>query len=123
MVLAVSNGTSKDVSKIKNLPENKILVTNSVDDFALKVIKHLKINKYFSEIYSADDFSDKAEFVDLGGGASQGLTHFKMGWTNQTRPTYLCGRIYDQRSYENLEKESGIQNPGFFPGYRSAGFG
>lgn len=53
----------KDVSAISKIKASKILVTNSVDDFASRVMKHLKIRKYFSEVYGADDFSDKAEFI------------------------------------------------------------
>jgi HAD superfamily hydrolase (TIGR01549 family) len=53
----------RNISSLEKIKTKKILVTNSVDDFALKVLKHLKIKKYFSEIYGADDFSDKAEFI------------------------------------------------------------
>lgn len=51
-----------DVASIKKIKEKKIVVTNSVDEFALKVLKHLKIN-YFDEVYGADDFSDKTDFI------------------------------------------------------------
>lgn len=53
----------KNVGAIAKLSGKKILVTNSVDDFAFRVMKHLKMGKYFSETYGADDFSDKAEFI------------------------------------------------------------
>lgn len=53
----------KDVDAIKNIPGKKILVTNSLKEFAIPVLKHLKLDKEFSEIYGADDFSDKAEFI------------------------------------------------------------
>lgn len=53
----------KNISAIKKISGKKILVTNSVDEFAQKVLKHLNIRKYFEEVYGADDFSDKAEFI------------------------------------------------------------
>lgn len=56
-------GKCKNVSAIEKIPGKKILVTNSVDELAFRVMKHLKIKNYFSEIYGADDFSDKAEFI------------------------------------------------------------
>ena len=53
----------KDVDSIKCLGQNKILVTNSLKEFALPVLKHLKLEKTFKEIYGADDFTDKADFI------------------------------------------------------------
>lgn len=54
----------KDAEAVKNIPGKKILVTNSLKEFALPVLKHLRLKKYFDEIYGADDFSDKAEFIN-----------------------------------------------------------
>lgn len=51
-----------DVDFIKNINCKKILITNSLKSFVYPVLKHLKIN-YFSEIYGADDFEDKSEFI------------------------------------------------------------
>ncbi len=52
----------KDVDLIKNIPGYKILVSNSLKEFIIPIIKHLKLN-CFKEIYGAEDFSDKAEFI------------------------------------------------------------
>ena len=52
-----------DAELIKKVHGKKILVTNSLREFAVPVLKHLKIGDEFSEIYGADDFSDKAEFI------------------------------------------------------------
>lgn len=53
----------KDVNSIKELKEDKILVTNSLKEFAIPILKKFKLKKYFKEIYGAEDFSDKAIFI------------------------------------------------------------
>ena len=53
----------RDVDAIKRIKARKILITNSLKEFALPILKHLKLKKAFSEIYGADDFDDKTEFV------------------------------------------------------------
>ncbi len=53
----------RDVSAIKDIYEKKIIVTNSLKEFAIPILRHLKLKKYFSEVYGADDFSDKLEFI------------------------------------------------------------
>jgi phosphoglycolate phosphatase-like HAD superfamily hydrolase len=53
----------KDVDSIKNIKGKKILITNSLKEFALPVLKHLKLIKEFDEIYGAEDFSDKLIFI------------------------------------------------------------
>lgn len=53
----------KDVDYIKSIEDKKILVTNSLKEFALPILKHLKLERDFSEIYGADDFSDKSDFI------------------------------------------------------------
>jgi len=53
----------KDISFIKEMKFRKILVTNSSKSFALPILKHLKLKKYFKEIYGAEDFDDKAVFL------------------------------------------------------------
>jgi len=53
----------RDVDAIKSISGRKILVTNSLKEFALPVLRHLKLKKTFDEIYGAEDFSDKAEFI------------------------------------------------------------
>lgn len=62
-------------------------------------------------------------WMALGAGAgthndgSDGLTRFKRGWATETRPVYLCGRIFDQQTYANLVGPSAAVNS-FFPAYR-----
>jgi len=53
----------KDVDSIKEIKADKILVSNSLKEFVMPIIKHFKLKKYFKRIYGAEDFSDKAEFI------------------------------------------------------------
>jgi phosphoglycolate phosphatase len=53
----------RDTDSIKGIKEEKILVTNSLKEFVMPIIKHFKLKKEFREIYGAEDFSDKAEFI------------------------------------------------------------
>ena len=53
----------KDVDAIKKIRVRKILVSNSLKEFIIPVLKHLELRKEFDEVYGADDFTNKAEFV------------------------------------------------------------
>ena len=53
----------KDVDTIKKIKQEKILVSNSLKEFIMPILKRLKLRKCFKEIYGADDFDDKAEFI------------------------------------------------------------
>jgi len=67
-------------------------------------------------------------WLNLGAGAgvgnnpTDGLSRFKRGWSTGVRPTYLCGRIFDRVRYEQLVKSKGIQDPVYFPAYRTGEF-
>ncbi len=52
-----------NVSKIKDLDCQKIVVSNSLKEFIFPVIKRLRLKNYFSEVYGAEDFDDKGEFI------------------------------------------------------------
>lgn len=65
-------------------------------------------------------------YTALGGGAgtfaaSEGLSRFKQGWSNETRPAYLCGRILDRARYAELTARSGNRDSSssYFPAYRA----
>ena len=65
-------------------------------------------------------------YAALGGGAgtfaaSEGLSRFKQGWSNETRPAYLCGRILDRARYAELTARSGNRDSSssYFPAYRA----
>ena len=53
----------RDAEKIKELSGEKILISNSLKEFMLPIIRHFKLEKNFKEIYGAEDFDDKAEFI------------------------------------------------------------
>ncbi|HEV2078379.1 MAG TPA: GNAT family N-acetyltransferase [Allosphingosinicella sp.] len=69
-------------------------------------------------------------FLDLGAGAGasaaadDGLTRFKRGWSNGTRPAWLCGRIFDREAYAALAAARGAEAAagGYFPAYRRGEF-
>ena len=65
-----------------------------------------------------------ARYLALGAGAgtfgsSDGLARFKRGWSSETRPAFLCGRICNRAEYRCLTDQFGGA-PEFFPAYRSA---
>lgn len=53
----------RDVEHLKKLPYEKILISNSLLEFIIPVLNHLKIRREFDEIYGADDFKNKEEFI------------------------------------------------------------
>jgi hypothetical protein len=66
--------------------------------------------------------------LNLGAGAGigmkqqDGLSRFKQGWANATRPVYFCGRIFDHHRYSKIMSEKGINANGYFPAYRLGEF-
>jgi hypothetical protein len=77
-------------------------------------------------IYSAmiEYFRSKVQWVDLGAGAGttarqDGLSRFKAGWSNSTRPAYFCGRILNPERYDALTRELSPNATNYFPAYRS----
>ncbi len=52
----------KDVDSIKDIKEYKILITNSLKEFVIPILRHFNLN-CFKEIYGAEDFGDKSEFI------------------------------------------------------------
>lgn len=65
-------------------------------------------------------FEPSLRWLSLGAGAgsddcSSGLTRFKQGWTEKTRPAYLCGWIFDYAAYRQLVGSTGGD---YFPAYR-----
>ena len=79
--------------------------------------------------YAIDYFSyKKLKWLNLGGGAgidsngSEGLKRFKKGWSNDSRNTYFCGRIFDYKKYYDIIKKKNILDNHFFPLYRKGEF-
>ena len=68
-------------------------------------------------------FKEKARFLVLGAGAGSaskedGLTRFKQGWSNTTRPAFFCARILDPERYAALTAKANAQGTAYFPAYR-----
>ena len=73
-------------------------------------------------------FRSKVQWVDLGasaGATSQrdGLSRFKAGWSNSSRPVYFCGRILNPARYDALTQNFHPQETDYFPAYRAGEFG
>jgi len=53
----------KDANHIIQLKQKKILISNSLSEFIMPVLKHLKLKDEFDEIYGAEAFDNKTDFV------------------------------------------------------------
>jgi hypothetical protein len=71
---------------------------------------------------------DKVRWIDWGGGAgntvddSGGLTVFKKGWAQKTRPVYFCSKILDKRRYAEIVEAKKLEHSCYFPAYREGEF-
>ncbi len=67
-------------------------------------------------------------YFDLGGSAGikedpeDGLAYFKKGWSNDRRPVYFCGRVFDQQKYESVCRQFNLDRTDYFPAYRVGEF-
>ncbi|MEO0524805.1 MAG: GNAT family N-acetyltransferase [Pseudomonadota bacterium] len=68
-------------------------------------------------------FAERVRWVNFGGvptatsSPDTGLEHFKRGWSNTTRKSYLCGCIFDDAAYQDLSRN--IPDTSYFPAYRT----
>jgi hypothetical protein len=68
-------------------------------------------------------FAGEARWLNFAGaaglepGATDGLARFKRGWSTETRTAYFCGRIFDQRRYDELVAARPPRRD-YFPAYR-----
>jgi len=73
-------------------------------------------------------FGARVRWIDWGGGAgatadqSDGLTVFKSGWAQTTRPAYFCGRVLDRAAYDEMARARGLEHSPYFPAYRDGEF-
>jgi hypothetical protein len=74
--------------------------------------------------FALETFAPETHWLDFGGSAgidanaSDGLTQFKRGWATETRPAFLCGRIFDRQVYDRLAAARRVVPDGYFPLYR-----
>lgn len=52
-----------DSEHIKDIKTKKILISNSLSEFVIPILKHFKMLRVFDKIYCADDFDNKARFI------------------------------------------------------------
>lgn len=69
-------------------------------------------------------FSDKARWIDWGGvpglaDEKNGLSQFKMSFSNTTRIAFLCGSVMNRPVYEHLSASCTDANTSYFPAYRA----
>jgi lipid II:glycine glycyltransferase (peptidoglycan interpeptide bridge formation enzyme) len=63
-------------------------------------------------------------YINFGGAPSQeqdssnGLSHFKQGWSNEIRKSYFCGKILNPTLYHELSRIHPIKST-WFPAYRA----
>ena len=61
-------------------------------------------------------------YINFGGSPNEqnqnGLSAFKLGWSNETRKSYFCGKILDDKLYQKICMQSNHQETGWFPAYR-----
>jgi hypothetical protein len=78
---------------------------------------------YATKWFLLEWFRGRVRWLNLGGGraadGSDGLSRFKRGFANTTRPTWLCGRIGDAAAYARLTAESASLGTTYFPIYRA----
>ena len=86
-----------DAGHVRDIRTRKILVSNSLSEFVMPIMKHLKIKKYFRELYCADDFDDKAKFIKM---------YLKI---HGLRP-YECFYVGDRVADINLAKKIGCHS-------------
>ncbi|MGZ5435066.1 MAG: GNAT family N-acetyltransferase [Pyrinomonadaceae bacterium] len=82
---------------------------------------------YALHAYAIEYFQGKLRALDLGGAPGlndyrDGLTRFKLGWSNGTKTAYLCGRIFNHRKYDEIVSEVGSAGTDHFPAYRAGEF-
>lgn len=73
-------------------------------------------------------FRSRVRWLDFGAGAGltshqDGLSRFKAGWSNSTRPAYFCGRILNPERYDALTAGLQAQETDYFPAYRRGELG
>jgi len=72
--------------------------------------------------------SEGLQWLNLGAGAgtqanrNDGLTRFKKGWSNASRPVYFCGAVLDENQYQFLSQPHKNENGRYFPAYRAGEF-
>jgi len=51
-----------------------------------------------------------------------GLSRFKRGWSTGVRTAYFCGRIFDEKRYQEIREQRSLPATSYFPAYRLGEF-
>ncbi len=86
-----------DVEYIKKCKGKKIMISNSLKEFILPVLKHLKIKRYFEEIYGGESFNEKGDFI---------RKYLKKHKVNPKNCYYVGDRVVDVKVAEESECKS-----------------
>ena len=86
-----------NVNHIKDIHTKKIVVSNSLSEFVIPILKHLKLKALFREVYCADNFNDKTEFIS---------SYLKAHEINKGECLYVGDRVSDV----NLAKKIGCSS-------------
>lgn len=76
-----------------------------------------------------ETFAGEVRWLNFTGAAglnprnTDGLTRFKKGWSTETRTAYFCGRIFDQRRYDEALAARRLSESEYFPAYRDGELG
>lgn len=79
--------------------------------------------------FALETFSGEVRWLDFAGAAgldpqgADGLARFKKGWSTDTRTAYFCGRIFDQRLYDEALAGQRPSARDYFPAYRHGELG
>jgi len=80
---------------------------------------------YAVKLAAFEYLASRVDSVDIGGtpdasvSSEGGLAHFKMGWSNEVRPAYLCGKVLNREVYDWLAARCGHRDSAYFPAYRA----
>lgn len=86
-----------DAGHIHDIHAKRIVVSNSLSDLVIPVLRHLKMRHLFREVYCADNFDDKTEFIKK---------YLKM---NKIKPEE-CFYVGDRAADIKLAKKVGVHN-------------
>jgi hypothetical protein len=76
--------------------------------------------------FAIEYFNGTVRWINLQGlpgakdGGSEGVAHFKRGWTPVTKTAWLCGRILDRQRYAEISRVTRTSEVNYFPAYRNA---
>jgi phosphoglycolate phosphatase-like HAD superfamily hydrolase len=75
-----------DSEHIKDIHARKILVSNSLSEFVIPVLRHFKMNRVFDRVYCADNFDNKTKFI---------ANYLKTKKINPKECFYVADRVAD----------------------------